>query len=205
MKKNKILFIAMLSFCVSVNVIAQTKGPKIIIKKEFCPPAEYENDGEDMQSDKQSVVNEKLLKNVIATLDYNKVLKKLNNEYTITKWKIKNTHNPKQIDTFIIITYARQSDRLVYYKLNKAAGKNAQTPGLINATLGRDELVPSPFKFGMKVQEVEKIIQAPKGDMRDNSTIYITDEPGNSFINLSFIESDKNLILTGFSYSGYWD
>jgi hypothetical protein len=186
------------------NGFAQTKNtPTVIVKNEFCPPAEYANDGETMQEGFLTVVNEPFLKKAAISLSYNEVYKKLNRDFTVTKWKFQNIHNEQQVDTLIIITRLRQSDRLVYYKLNKSAGKSS--PALMNATLSSDIFSVAGMKMGNTTTTVKQKIAAPKNDMRDDTIIYVTDKTGNSYLNLSFIQSGDKFILTFIGYSGYWD
>jgi hypothetical protein len=169
-----------------------SKGPQIIVQKEFCLPEEYADDGSVADS-APKLIDEGLIGNILRSFAYQTVYKKLDDGYTVTKWKIKNQYNEKQIDTIITIRAGRQSDRLVYYKMNRSAG--VSLPGLINARINRNVFDASGIKVGMTRKEVEGLI----GEKTTGSSVVITNEPQNMYLSLHF----TNDLVSGMSYSSY--
>jgi hypothetical protein len=158
----------------------KSKGPQVIVKNEFCPPEEYAEDGGAPDASPK-IVDESLIEKIFQSFSYQAVYKKLKEDYTVTKWKIKNQYNEKQIDTIAIVSGGRQSDRLVYYVINKSAGSSI--PGLMHGKINRDVIAVMGIKVGMSRKEVEKVIGK---ELTDSSTI-ITNEPQNTYLSIFFI------------------
>jgi hypothetical protein len=194
--KTKLILLFLFTLLHRHYLQGQNKAPKIIIKNEFCPPAEYTADGE-MQEGNIRVTDEKFMTKAQKELNYYTIYKKLNNDYTVTKWKYTNTQNPKQIDSIIVINYGRQSDRLVYYKYNKSAGLSV--PVLISANFNRNFFSVAGIRVGITRKQFEKNITVRPKEGNKN-IIYASDEPGNSFFSFSF----TNDFLTAIRFTGYW-
>lgn len=168
------------------------KGPRVIIKNEFCPPDEYADDG-GVADAAPKIVDEILIEKIFKSFSYQTMYKKLKDDYTVTKWKIKNQYNEKQIDTIAIFSGGRQSDRLVYYTINKSAG--ASLPGLMNAKINRDVIDVMGIKVGMSRKEVEKVIGKKSAD----NPMVITNEPQNTYLSIYFI----NDVVNNMSFNSY--
>jgi hypothetical protein len=168
------------------------KGPRVIIKNEFCPPNEYADDG-GMAEAAPKIVDEMLIEKIFKSLSYQTVYKKLKDDYTVTKWKIKNQYLEKQIDTLAIISGGKQSDKFVYYKINKSAG--ASIPGLMNAKINGDVIDVMGIKVGMSRKEVEKIM----GKKSIDNPVVITNEPQNAYLSIYFI----NDVVSNMSFNSY--
>ncbi len=171
---------------------AKGKGPEVIVKNEFCAPEAYADDGVVADS-APKIVDETLVEKIVKSLNYQAVYKKVNSDYTVTKWKIKNTYDEKQIDTIAIVSGGRQSDRFVYYIINKSAG--ASLPGLMNAKINRDVVDVIGIKVGMSRKEVERLI----GKRAIGSTLIITNEPQNIYLSIFF----TNDAVSNMSFSSY--
>jgi hypothetical protein len=199
-KKISILFL-LIAVCSSTIVFAQTKSkPTVIVKKEFYPPAEQEDENEDSEGDLvfgHNAHNDAGMKKCLPTLSYNAVVSKLNNTYTITKWKYQNVHDEKIVDTMIVIKNVSFDDRLVYYKQK---GKN-KIPLLIEATIGSKRLTAGTIKVGMAQLMVDRAL-AGKVDMNEDQTeYYMSNSTGNSYFTFTF----ENGLLKYIGYVGYWD
>jgi hypothetical protein len=170
----------------------KSKGPRVIIKNEFCPPNEYADDG-GVADATPKIVDEMLIEKVFKSFSYQTVYKKLKDDYTITKWKINNQYVEKQIDTLAIISGGKQSDKLVYYIINKSAG--ASIPGLMNAKINREVIDVMGIKVGMSRKEVEKIM----GKKSMDNPLVITNEPQSTYLSIYFI----NDVVSNMSFNSY--
>jgi hypothetical protein len=83
----------------------KNKRPQVIIKKEFCPQEEMADEGVSDAAPK--IIDESQMGKIFKSFDYKTVCKKLNDDYTVTKWRIKNQYNEKQIDTIVVISAGR--------------------------------------------------------------------------------------------------
>jgi hypothetical protein len=169
----------------------RSKSPRVIIKNEFCPPEEYADDGVSDAAPK--IMDETLVEKIFKSFSYQAVYKKLKDDYTVTKWKIKNAYNEMQIDTIAIFSGGRQSDKFVYYIINKSAG--VSIPGLMNAKINRDVIDVIGIKVGMSRKEVEKII----GKKSVDNPIVITNEPQNTYLSIFF----ANDVVNNISFNTY--
>jgi hypothetical protein len=176
------------------QVSAKNKGPQVIVKKEFCPQEEMADEG--VADAAPKIVDETQIGKIFKAFEYKSIYKKLNNDYTVTKWRIKNQYTEKQIDTIVVISAGRQSDRLVYYAINKSAGLS--TPGIMSAKFNRDFFDIAGIKIGMTRKAVEKLVPSTKSGMESNPVI-ITNEPQNTFLSLYY----TNNVLSGMSFSSY--
>ncbi len=170
----------------------KSKGPQVIIKNEFCPPEAYADDG-NVEDTALKVVDETLIEKIYKSFGYQVVYKKLNSDYTVTKWKTKNMYNEKQIDTIAIFSGGRQSDRFVYYIINKSAGPSV--PGLMNAKINRNVVDVMGIKVGMNRKDVERLMGKKSGD----NPIIITNEPQNTYLSIFF----TNDVVSNMSFSSY--
>jgi hypothetical protein len=170
----------------------KSKGPQVIVKNEFCSPQEYADDG-GVADAAPKIIDEILIEKIFKSFSYQTVFRKLKEDYTITKWKIKNQYNEKQIDTIAIVSGGRQSDRLVYYIINKSAG--ASIPGLMNAKINRDVIDVMGIKVGMSRKEVEKILGKTSAD----SPMIITNEPQNTYLSIFFV----NNVVSTINFNSY--
>jgi hypothetical protein len=201
MKKRTSIFLLLIAVCSGTVVFAQQKSkPTVIIKKEFYPPSEQEDENEDSEGDLvfgHNAHNDAGMKKCLPTLSYNSVVSKLNNTYTITKWKYQNIHDEKIVDTMIVIKNASYDDRLVFYKQK---GKN-KVPLLISATIGSKRLSAGTIKVGMAQLMVDRALEG-KVDMNEDQTeYYMSNSTGNSYFTFTF----ENGLLKYIGYVGYWD
>jgi hypothetical protein len=195
MKAACVIFIS-INF-VSLNLtfaqkLGKSKSPQVIVKNEFCSPQEYADDG-GVGDAAPKIIDEILIEKIFKSFSYQTVFRKLKEDYTITKWKIKNQYNEKQIDTIAIVSGGRQSDRLVYYIINKSAG--ASIPGLMNAKINRDVIDVMGIKVGMSRKEVEKILGKTSAD----SPMIITNEPQNTYLSIFFV----NNVVSTINFNSY--
>jgi hypothetical protein len=200
--KNLFLLIALASafFCCSNRALAQGKA-KVVVKKEFCPPAELldESEGEEKPQISDDGINEPFLKKGMASLSYANVTAKLNNKYTIVKWKYANHHKPEQIDTLIIITDVNNTDRFVYYKTNKSAGKSQA--GLISASIGSKLFTVGGIKVGMAQLMADRLFNGKVAMDEAQTNYFIKDMPQNNYFRFSFNKGIVQYIY----FVGYWD
>jgi hypothetical protein len=198
MKKITILLTFLICLPYTNLVLAQVptknKRPQVVVKKEFCPQEEMADEG--VPDTAPKIIDEAQIEKIFKSFDYKTVYKKLNDDYTVTKWRIKNQYNEKQIDTIVVISAGRQSDRFVFYAINKSAG--ASVPGIMSAKLNRDFFDVAGIRIGVTRRALEKIAPSIKLGMESN-LIIITNEPQNTFLSLYF----TNNILTGMSFSSY--
>jgi hypothetical protein len=200
--KNCFLLIVLASafFCCSNRALAQGK-PKVMVKKEFCPPAELLDESEDEENLQISDdgINEPFLKKGMASLSYANVAAKLNNKYTIVKWKYANHHKPEQIDTLMIITDVGNTDRFVYYKKNKSAGKSQ--PGLISAYIGSKLFTVGGIKVGMAQLMVDRLFNGKVAIDEEQTNYFIKDKAQNNYFRFSFNNGKVQYVV----FTGYWD
>jgi hypothetical protein len=197
--KKLITLVSCLIYLLCVNnvlaqVPAKSKRPQVILKKEFCPQEEMADEG--VADAAPKIVDEAQIGKVFKAFEYKSIYKKLNNDYTVTKWRIKNQYTEKQIDTIVVISAGRQSDRLVYYAINKSAG--VSVPGIMSAKFTRDFFDIAGIKIGMTRKAIEKLVPSTKPAMESNLVI-ITNEPQNTFLSLYY----TNNVLSGMSFSSY--
>jgi hypothetical protein len=201
MKKKISLLFLLIAVCSDTFVFSQQKSkPTVIVKKEFYPPAEQEDENGDSEGDLvfgHNAHNDAGMKKCLPALSYNSVVSKLNNTYTITKWKYQNIHDEKIVDTMIVINNASYEDRLVYYK---PKGKN-KVPVLLNATIGSKRLSAGTIKVGIAQLMVDRVLEG-KVDMNEDQTeYYMSNSTGNSY----FIFTFEDGLLKSIAYVGYWD
>ncbi|MFM9837639.1 MAG: hypothetical protein ACKVOQ_05200 [Cyclobacteriaceae bacterium] len=198
MKKLTTLVSCLICLLCANNVLAQapakSKGPQVIVKKEFCPQEEMADEGAADAAPK--IVDETQIGKIFKAFEYKSIYKKLNNDYTVTKWRIKNQYTEKQIDTIVVISAGRQSDRLVYYAINKFAG--VSVPGIMSAKFTRVFFDIAGIKIGMTRKAIEKLVPSTKSGMESNPVI-ITNEPQNTFLSLYYTSN----VLSGMSFSSY--
>lgn len=191
----------------SNSIFAQSK-PKIIFKNEFCDPNRQIDNNEGVQNEYLSVVNAIFLSKIEKALAYNNVYKKIDGSYKIEKCKTKNIHDEEQIDTLIYISDKYELSGFVYdkpYKWKIPAIASAVIAGEHWRTAGPSWNIAG-LKYGMGQPEVLKLINAPVNDMRDNSTVYVTDTEGNNYIKLVFYKTGKGkLVLEKLFFKAYWD